>query len=141
MCLWPKKQVLYKAHRPILVIKVGQKLGDVLITPYQYAPLAYSTMHHSCIKKTQEAIRQGLHSYSTNRVANINCNPYFGEKTHYALIPKGAYFCIGDSGDAVSTHLVIYPFRSKKPNYKYFDSSENWKVVLDFSNIEGFLVK
>ena len=156
MCLtikdtFHKKGKPLVAERSILVYKMleryaGKKYNSLYHTPYMGTPINFCDEGDNMyfykttrLQKDSIYINKGIHSFSDKKTAIDEVNMYnegelYRMSMHYAVIPKGSKFYIGDDGDIVSTNLVV--FKRKKDydkNKKLFGRTyELGRYLMDF---------
>lgn len=127
---------LFKAETDLLVFKCLDHYDSlyqkkVLCTPYQYTPIEFDgngmCIIESEIEKTRfcntYAIIRGVHAYYM-RWKGVLIAGLFKEtkmRCHWAIIPKGSEYYIGDEQCIVSNKLII--FKSKVAFDKYKKSA------------------
>lgn len=144
------KPIALVAKQSILVYKVLKVEGKHYYTPFiskginfddEYGMFFYKTTRFS-INRTyfydqyHYDVLKGIHSYFDFDKAN-DTNAYlknFGVlNIHYAIIPKGSKFYIGNNCDIASSNLVVFENEAKyNENKEYFgdepiEFSEYWK--------------
>ena len=162
MCLYinttfHKKEKAIVAEQSILVYKVleryvGKGYDNRYHTPYQGKPINFCDEGDNMFfyKTTRmvksvpsefnsnKCITKGIHAFSDKNTAIAEVNSYdervYRMSLHYAVIPKGSKFFIGEDGDIVSTNLVV--FKRKKDytkNKKLFGKTyELGRYLMDF---------
>lgn len=141
------------AEHSILVYKIlerymGKKYNNQYHTPYMGTPINFcdegDNMYFYKTTRLQKDltntyISKGIHSFFDKKTAIDDVNTYneaelFRMSIHYAVIPKGSKFYIGEDGDIVSTNLVV--FKRKKDydkNKKLFGRTyELGRYLMDF---------
>lgn len=130
MCLtindtFHKKGKSLKAEQNILVYKVLERgFDEKYYTPYQGMPINFNPNDGMFFYKNTRLLRgdiagsiaNGIHSFFNDAKADALANKFYKESMHYAIIPKGSRFFIGENGDIVSTNLVV--FKTKKDYLK-----------------------
>ena len=127
-----------KAESNILVYKCLDSYCANYYTPYQNFPVYFedgkcvmNTPHFSYERNGRHTIvKEGIHSYYKRFKAEyteFSFNHYFGTKMYYAIIPKGTNYYIGNSGNVVSTELII--FKTKEDYKKYVEKSEKICII------------
>lgn len=133
MCLkinntFHKKSKSLKAKQSILVYKVLEKDNvskNKYCTPYKKMAINFNEYDGMFFYKNTRMVRSeneyfilnGIHSYFDDMIAKREVQIFKHWYTmHYAVIPKGSKFYIGNDGDIVSTNLVV--FRTKKDYLK-----------------------
>lgn len=117
------------AVNDILVYKCLDYDSDSYSTPFQYFPIYFTengrywmsvknfTYSHEGNYKNVE---QGIHAYYDKEMADDTSESFVdscGTETHYAIIPKGAKYYIGNKGDVVTTTLIIFETEKDYENY------------------------
>lgn len=143
MCLIVEKGTnKRKAETDILVYKCLDGYCDNYYTPYQNVPVYFkkgkcvmNTPHFSYERSRYHTIvKEGIHSYYKKSNAECYESSYyycFGTKMYYAIIPKGTEYYIGNSGDVVSTELII--FKTLEDYQKYKKSSKKICIIDEYS--------
>lgn len=70
-------------------------------------------------------VGRGIHAYHVKLAADETSSKFHedsGTATHYAVIPKGSHYYIGEKRDIVSNQMII--FKSKKDFDKYAEENE-----------------
>jgi len=142
MCLCiTSKAKLYRAKKPILVYKLLYINYDSINTyhsPYMGAIYTPRDMKRSLLARETIAygggIGRGLHSYARKRPYRVLSDGTLKP----CVIPKGAYFIIGDfCGDVsiASTHLMLLP-QGKDRRFKPLNVKDHQAVrpVSDFGH-------
>ena len=70
--------------------------------------------------KLEEYVDVGVHAFTSEERINIRCNMFPETKMtkHWAVIPKGSKYFIGDLDDIVSNKLIIFRTREDFRKYK-----------------------
>ena len=137
------KPIALVAKQSILVYKVLRIKGEHYYTPFilksinfddEYGMFFYKTTRFSFDKEYlskrnyKHFVARGIHSYFDFDIANC-AKIYFeimsGSTTtthiHYAIIPKGSKFYIGNDCDIASSNLVVFENEAKyNENKEYF---------------------
>ena len=137
----------FVAEEDILVYKCLDCINREFRTPFQYMPIifkrgkyvynkvsmkkkAFCNKIDVCNKMDEGAyIGSGIHAYRTMSRAFAVSKSFYefdGTYMHYAVIPKGSNFYIGNNVDIVSDNLIVY--RDKK----YFD--KDYENIIDISD-------
>ena len=143
MCLVVEKGTnKRKAKADILVYKCLDECGGNYSTPFYYFPVYFED--GKCVLKVKHftynndekviIVEEGIHSYynksSAQKIESVFYNTY-GTNRHYAIIPKGVKYYIGNDGDVVSTELII--FETEEDYNQYVKSSEKICVINNYS--------
>ena len=112
--------VVYKTldHRDVFTGK------EVIRTPYQFYPISFKDGkcvmdgYLECYPNT--SVSFGFHSYVDKESADISCIIFAesGMTKHWAIIPKGGRYFLGNYGDAVSDKLIIFETRKDFKKYR-----------------------
>ena len=132
------------AKEDILVYKCLDCEDGVYCTPFRYMPIVFirgkyvynkvnmdeSVAHR---KKDEGAyVYSGIHAYIAKdkaiKVAK-EFNNTNGTSMHYAVIPKGSNFYVGQSDDIASNNLIVY--REKRCFDRHYPSIINFKQYID----------
>ena len=130
----------FVAEEDILVYKCLDCKNGEFRTPFQYMPIVFTKgkyiytnvyMKKKTFCKMDEGgyVWSGIHAYRTMSRAFAVSKSYYefdGTYMHYAVIPKGSNFYIGNNDDVVSNNLIVY--RDKK----YFD--KDYENIIDISD-------
>lgn len=130
----------FVAKEDILVYKCLDCINGKFRTPFQYMPIVFTKgkyiytnvyMKKKTFCKMDEGgyVWSGIHAYRTmSRAFEVSKSFYEfnGTYMHYAVIPKGSNFYIGNNDDIVSDNLIVY--RDKK----YFD--KDYENIIDISD-------
>ena len=128
------------AKEDILVYKCLDCEDGVYCTPFRYMPIVFTKGKYAYNKvnmpkskcEWNDTIGVGIHAYSTKNAAiALSKSFYWGNGTsmHYAVIPKGSNFYIGNNGDIVSNNLIVY--REKRCFDRHYPSIINFKQYID----------
>lgn len=148
MCLIVEKGTnKRKAKADILVYKCLDECIERYCTPFRYFPVYFEkgkcvlNVKHFTYRKYRKVINSnyivnefrvegGIHSFR-NEWGALKLVKDFHEKDgtnkHYAIIPKGANYYIGDKGDVVSTELIV--FETKKDYKEYVKTSDKICII------------
>lgn len=112
--------VVYKAldHRNIFT---GEK---VIRTPYQFYPISFKD--GKCVMDGYlecnrfKSVSYGFHSYVDEEKADMSCKcfPETEMTKHWAIIPKGGRYFLGNDGDVVSDKLIIFETKENFMEYR-----------------------
>ena len=115
--------VVYKAldHRDAFT---GKK---TLRTPYQFYPISFKD--GKCIMDgylectLNKSVSFGFHSYADEKEADAKCKLFQeSEMTkHWAIIPKGGRYFLGEDRDVVSDKLIIFETKEDFMQYMLMD--------------------
>ena len=130
----------FVAKEDILAYKCLDCEDGVYYTPFQYMPIVFTKGKYAYNKvnmpkskcEWNDTIGVGIHAYSTKNAAiALSKSFYWGNGTsmHYAVIPKGSNFYIGNNGDIVSNNLIVY--REKRCFDRHYPSIINFKQYID----------
>ena len=137
MCLKVKfGESICVAIRDIHVYKCLDKKGTKYLTPYKYHPVNFSKDDGIAVLSINEELEikdccvdRGIHGYF-NAAKAIAVELLFRDDDntmiYHAIIPKGAKYCLGDSGDIVASKMLIF-----KKNDDYYDYIDD-KYIDDF---------
>lgn len=147
MCLIIKKGTnKRKAKADILVYKCLDECCGHYCTPFQYFPIYFEK--GKCILKVKhftynKKIKINNYDYKENIIVYTGIHSYYeelevlrvvnefheknGTNKHYAIIPKGANYYIGEEGDVVSTELII--FETEKDYKEYVKTSDKICII------------
>lgn len=144
------------AERSILVYKMlerymGKGYNNKYHTPFVGKTINFCDEGDNMYFYKTTRLQKDLSAYDSNKYISKGIHSFFDKKTaideadaydervyrmsiHYAVIPKGSKFYIGDDGDIVSTNLVV--FKRKKDydkNKKLFGRTyELGRYLMDF---------
>ena len=132
------------AKEDILVYKCLDCEDGVYCTPFRYMPIVFTkgkyvynkvNMGESvryCKKDEGAYVYSGVHAYITKdkaiKVAK-EFNNTNGTSMHYAVIPKGSNFYVGQSDDIASNNLIVY--REKRCFDRHYPSIIDFKQYVD----------
>ena len=130
----------FVAEEDILVYKCLDCKNGEFRTPFQYMPIVFTKgkyiytnvyMKKKTFCKMDEGgyVWSGIHAFRTMSRAFAVSKSFYdfdGTYMHYAVIPKGSNFYIGNDVDIVSDNLIVY--RDKK----YFD--KDYENIIDISD-------
>ena len=132
------------AKEDILVYKCLDCTSGEYCTPFQYMPIMFTkgkyvynkvNMDESVVCHENEkfaCIYSGIHAYSAKVKAIMVAKDFHktnGTSMHYAVIPKGSNFYIGNNDDIVSNNLIVY--RDKRCFDRHYPSIINFKQYID----------
>lgn len=132
------------AKEDILVYKCLDCNDGEYSTPFQYMPIVFTkgkyvynkvNMNESvayCEKDEGAYAYSGIHSYrAKDRAIKVakEFNYTNGTSMHYAVIPKGSNFYVGQSDDIVSNNLIVY--REKRCFDRHYPSIIDFKQYID----------
>ena len=143
MCLVVEKGTnKRKAKTDILVYKCLDYFCDNYCTPFYYFPVYFE--EGKCVLKVKHfsynyvekviSVEEGIHSFYLEWCAQNVVTTFHeedGTEKHYAIIPKGANYYIGNDGDVVSTELIV--FETEKDYKKYVKNSEKICIIVENS--------
>ncbi len=96
-------------------------------TPFQYFPIYFTengrywmNVKNFTYSRNRKDVDEGIHAYYDKEIADDTSESFVdscGTKTHYAIIPKGAKYYIGDKGDVVATTVIIFETEKDYENY------------------------
>ena len=135
------------AKEDILVYKCLDCLDGKYYTPFQYMPIMFTK--GKCVYNKvnmpkskcywNDTIGVGIHAYSTKVKAIMVAKDFHktakdfhktnGTSMHYAVIPKGSNFYIGNNGDIVSNNLIVY--RDKRCFDRYYPNIIDFNKYID----------
>lgn len=129
-----------KAKADILVYKCLDCYYGNYCTPYYYFPVYFE--EGKCVLKVKnftydnfsddKRVEAGIHSFYSEFAAQDIVNDFHetdGTEKHYAIIPKGTNYYIGNGCDVVSTELIVF---EKENDYKeYVKNSEKICIIDD----------
>lgn len=131
----------FVAEEDILVYKCLDCKDGAFCTPFQYMPITFKRGKYIYTKVYMKEkaycgmneygyVYSGIHAYRAKIKAYAVSKSFYdfdGTYMHYAVIPKGSKFYLGNDDDIVSNNLIVY--RDKK----YFDKDyENIIEVSDY---------
>ena len=132
------------AKEDILVYKCLDCTSGEYCTPFQYMPIMFTkgkyvynkvNMDESVVCHENEkfaCIYSGIHAYSAKVKAIMVAKDFHktnGTSMHYAVIPKGSNFYVGQSDNIVSNNLIVY--REKRCFDKHYPSIIDFKQYMD----------
>ena len=131
------------AKEDILVYKCLDCNDGEYCTPFQYMPIAFTKGKYAynkvkmskkiyCGIRKNALVSEGIHAYSTRDKAIKVAKDFRksnGTYMHYAVIPKGSNFYVGQSDDIVSNNLIVY--REKRCFDRHYPSIINFKQYID----------
>ena len=130
----------FAAKEDILAYKCLDYKNGKYYTPFQYMPIVFTKGKYAYNKvnmpkskcEWNDTIGVGIHAYSTKNAAIALSKSYYwgnGTSMHYAVIPKGSNFYIGNNGDIVSNNLIVY--REKRCFDRHYPSIIDFKQYID----------
>lgn len=133
----------FVAEEDILVYKCLDCINGEFRTPFQYMPIVFTKgkyiytnvyMKKKTFCKMDEGgyVWSGIHAYRTMSRAFAVSKSFYdfdGTYMHYAVIPKGSNFYIGNNGDIVSNNLIVY--REKRCFDRHYPSIIGFKQYID----------
>ena len=128
------------AKEDILVYKCLDCENGEYHTPFQYMPIMFTKGKYVYNKVNMPksklywnyTIGVGIHAYSTKGKAIMAVKDFHktnGTSMHYAVIPKGSNFCIGNNDDIVSNNLIVY--RDKRCFDRYYPNIIDFNKYID----------
>lgn len=128
------------AQEDILVYKCLDCTNGEYCTPFQYMPIIFTKGKYAYNKVNMpkskcywnDTIGVGIHAYSTRGKAIMAAKDFHksnGTSMHYAVIPKGSNFYIGNNDDIVSNNLIVY--REKRCFDRYYPSIIDFNKYID----------
>lgn len=110
MCLYTTSKKIQTATKDITVYKIGHHNlhQDGLVSPYYKFHYKWNTLYKEepLVIETYAGgvneVLKGFHAY-TEHILMYNQN-----YIHYAIIPKGAEYCVGLDGDIVSNQIIVF---------------------------------
>ncbi|MDY5646219.1 MAG: hypothetical protein SPF22_04340 [Candidatus Onthovivens sp.] len=85
-----------------------------------------------CRIRENALVSKGIHAYiAKDKAVEISKSfcYYCGTSMHYAVIPKGSNFYVGQSDDIVSNNLIVY--REKRCFDRHYPSIIDFKQYMD----------
>ena len=134
MCLYIKKNTDASiAEKDILVFKCLDYRCGEYATSFRYHPIRFDSDNKAELsaeiqKGDFDTILTGIHAYRNLGYATNIAYSYhllFKTEVHYAIIPKGTKYYIGEHEDIVAERMIIF-----KNNKDYFKNLEEKLVVL-----------
>ena len=133
----------FVAKEDILVYKCLDCNDGEYCTPFQYMPIVFTKGKYvynkvkmsqkiGCGIRKNALVSEGIHAYSTRDKAIKVAKDFRksnGTYMHYAVIPKGSNFYIGDNADVVSNNLIVY--REKRCFDRHYPSIIDFKQYID----------
>ena len=133
----------FVAKEDILVYKCLDCTNGEYSTPFQYMPIVFTKGKYvynkvkmsqkiGCRIRENALVSKGIHTYSTKNAAIALSKSLYGRNgtsMHYAVIPKGSNFYIGNNDDIVSNNLIVY--RDKRCFDRHYPSIINFKQYID----------
>lgn len=133
----------FVAKEDILVYKCLDYENGEYCTPFRHMPIVFTKGKYvynkvkmsqkiGCGIRKNALVYKGIHAYST-RGMGIEVTKKFnhinGTSMHYAVIPKGSNFYIGNDDDIVSNNLIVY--REKRCFDKEYESIIDFNKYID----------
>ena len=133
----------FVAKEDILVYKCLDCNDGEYCTPFQYMPIVFTKGKYvynkvkmsqkiGCGIRKNSLVSQGIHSYITKDKA-IKVAKDFRKSNetymHYAVIPKGSNFYVGQCDDIVSNNLIVY--REKRCFDRHYPNIIDFKQYID----------
>ena len=134
----------FVAKEDILVYKCLDCTSGEYCTPFQYMPIMFTkgkyvynkvNMKESvacCANEKFACIYSGIHAYSAKVKAIMVAKDFHktnGTSMHYAVIPKGSNFYIGNNDDIVSNNLIVY--RDKRCFDRHYPNIIDFNKYID----------
>ena len=133
----------FVAKEDILVYKCLDCTNGEYSTPFQYMPIVFTKGKYvynkvkmsqkiGCGIRENALVSKGIHAYSTRGKAIKTSKSFYGDNgtsMHYAVIPKGSNFYIGNNDDIVSNNLIVY--REKRCFDRHYPSIIDFKQYID----------
>ena len=130
----------FVAKEDILVYKCLDCNDGEYSTPFQYMPIVFTKGKYvynkvkmsqkiGCGIRENALVSKGIHAYSTRGKAIKVAKDFRKRYMHYAVIPKGSNFYVGQSDDIVSNNLIVY--REKRCFDKHYPSIIDFKQYMD----------
>ena len=133
----------FVAKEDILVYKCLDCTDGEYSTPFQYMPIVFTKGKYvynkvkmsqkiGCGIRKNALVSEGIHAYITKDKAIKVAKDFRksnGTYMHYAVIPKGSNFYVGQSDDIVSNNLIVY--REKRCFDRHYPSIINFKQYID----------
>ena len=128
------------AKEDILVYKCVDCKNGKYYTPFQYMPITFTKGKYVYKKANMpkskcywnDTIGVGIHAYRTKTAAiALSKSLYRGNGTsmHYAVIPKGSNFYIGNKNSIASNNLIVY--REKRCFDRHYPNIIDFKQYID----------
>lgn len=125
------------AQEDILVYKCLDCTNGEYCTPFQYMLIIFTKGKYAYNKVNipkskcywNDTIGVGIHAYRTRGKAIKAAKEYYYTNMHYAVIPKGSNFYIGNNDDIVSNNLIVY--REKRCFDRHYPNIINFKQYID----------
>ena len=138
------------AQEDILVYKCLDCIDGEYCTPYQCMRLSFTKGKYvykkvnmvteaictNCGRGMSTGINVGIHAYGTKGAAiaySKSFHNWYGTSMHYAIIPKGSNFYIGQDEDVVSNNLIVY--REKRCFDKHYKGTIDIKEYMKKYNL------
>ena len=133
----------FVAKEDILVYKCLDCESGEYCTPFQYMPIVFTKGKYvynkvkmsqkiGCGIRENALVSKGIHAYSTKGKAIMVAKDYHetnGTSMHYAVIPKGSNFYIGNNDDIVSNNLIVY--RDKRCFDRHYPNIIDFNKYID----------
>lgn len=133
----------FVAKEDILVYKCLNCNDGEYCTPFQYMPIAFTKGKYvynkvkmsqkiGCRTRENALVSKGIHSYSTRGKAIMVAKKFRKRNEtsmHYAVIPKGSNFYIGNNDDVVSNNLIVY--RDKRGFDRHYPNIIDFNKYID----------
>ena len=133
----------FVAKEDILVYKCLDCNDGEYCTPFQYMPIVFTKGKYvynkvkmsqkiGCGIRKNALVSEGIHAYSTRDKAIKVAKDFRksnGTYMHYAVIPKGSNFYVGQCDDIVSNNLIVY--REKRCFDRYYPNIIDFKQYID----------
>ena len=133
----------FVAKEDILVYKCLDCNDGEYCTPFQYMPIVFTKGKYvynkvkmsqkiGCGIRKNALVSEGIHAYSTRDKAIKVAKDFRksnGTYMHYAVIPKGSNFYVGQSDDIVSNNLIVY--REKRCFDRHYPNIIDFKQYID----------
>lgn len=133
----------FVAKEDILVYKCLDCTNGEYSTPFQYMPIVFTKGKYvynkvkmsqkiGCGIRENALVSKGIHAYSTRGKAIEISKSFYdvnGTSMHYAVIPKGSNFYIGNNDDIVSNNLIVY--RDKRCFDRHYPSIIDFNKYID----------
>ena len=121
----------FVAKEDILVYKCLDYENGEYCTPFRHMPIVFTKGKYvynkvkmsqkiGCGIRENALVFKGIHAYSTGDN---------GTSMHYAVIPKGSNFYIGNNDDIVSNNLIVY--RDKRCFDRYYPNIIDFNKYID----------
>lgn len=128
------------AQEDILVYKCLDCKNGEYCTPFRYMPIMFTKGKYAYNKVNMpkskcywnDTIGVGIHAYRTRGRAIKVAKSFYGRNgtsMHYAVIPKGSNFYVGQSNGIVSNNLIVY--REKRCFDRHYPNIIDFKQYID----------